>query len=738
MIRFFKVMAAGIPSHEHVFAMNEQTGEVMWSKSEDHEHVVQMGVDSETQQPTMLIMPSETDGHMHASYEELFSGIKKEKKEDESAAVERVYSLFKTAYEIAEESIRDADECEKFYVGDQWDKEIQRLLESSGRTCLTINAIEKDINDLLGYNRKNRKDLRYFPVEGGDQKTADLANTLTKVLMEKSKFSMHQDMVFRDLVVSGLGNYNLYVDTKEDVRGDIRIEAFPWRQVVYGPHNFPDASDCEYLVKYTMMSLDRVKKMFGKKGEEIEKSFEDLAFGIAAEMGSHVQHVADQYGKSQNTNAVIGGNLPMIDIATRNMMVLELQEKILQIVPMAYFGKYEEVVSLEGFKSKDVSKIKKIPGVTILEPQTQRLRITKVCGKVLLVDENPADVPTPDFYVVPAYGNKIGNRFYGKVKSSVDPQREVNKRASQSVDIVDRTSSFGWLIDSNMFATDGQKQAFIDGVGQPGFVLETAQIERPPMKVESSPFPAGVVNLLELAEARIKNNLNVNPTRNAGANTSASAIIQAEQAVLLGSEYLMENHNLAMRQVGKLLIGMIRKYYDAGRIYRILANQNQSAPFNVGQQPFESYSEDEIKAFINNDELEKLDVIVGEGSWTPTQRLATLTILTDLLGKGAPVPMDMLAHFLDMPEDLKNQLIQSIQQQQQAQAAAEDKSGESEIQKSLIGQSLFPPKILQEQGIGPEQLQRLGIQAPMPQEQMMPPPPMPPQQNFPSGSNAPI
>jgi hypothetical protein len=188
--------------------------------------------------------------------------------------------------------------------------------------------------------------------------------------------------------------------------------------------------------------------------------------------------------------------------------------------------------------------------------------------------------------------------------------------------------------------------------------------------------------------------------------------------------------------MGKVLLHMIRRYYDPGRIYRIVSNQNQSSPQEVGGQPLEMYSQQEIEAFVSSDELEKLDVIIGEGNWTPTQRLATLTILTDLLGKGAPVPMDMLAHFLDMPEDLKKQLIQSIQMQQQQQAQEAADTGNSEIQKSLIGKGIFPPKVLQEQGISPEQMASLGL--PMPQQQQQMPPQMQPQQQMPEGTNAPI
>lgn len=736
MIRFFRTTSNGFPKHEHVFAFDDETGVVVFDGKAGHEHQVSLVQDPMSGETSLYIEASAEDAHLHEGYEELFAGLKKEKKGDELETVERVYSLFKAAYEIHEESIKAADESENFYIGEQWEERIRGERESRGDTCLTINVIEKDIDDLLGYFRKNRKEIRYFPVEGGDQKTADLANALSKVILEKSNFPMHQDMVFRDQVLAGLGNFNMRVETRNDVRGEIVVEAFPWRQVVYGPHVYPDASDCEYVVKYTMMSLDRVKKLYPEKAEDVEGGYKELAeYGrIAPELDSHVQYVVDQYGKGKGViTELVGDSLHTIDVATKSVMVMELQEKLLQVVPMAYFAETKEVVSCEGFKKKDLDKIKSMPGVTMLEPQTQRLRITRVCAGTLLVDENPADVPEPDFYIKPAYGKKVGMKFFGKIKNQLDPQREVNKRISQSIDIVDRCAIYGYYVDSTIFPTEDEEEYFRQNSSTPGFIAKVSQIERRPFKEEGIKFPTEVVNLIQLSEERIKRNLNVNPTLNAGANTSASAILQAEQAVLLNSENYFENHNRALKQVGKTLLSMIRRYYDPERIYRILSNQNRSNPIQIGGQAFEEFDQATIEQFVSNDNLEKLDVMVGEGNWTPTQRMATLMIMTDLMGKGAPIPYDLVIPFLDMPEDLKKQMQQGIQQQQQAQQMEVQRTGESEVQKALIGRGVFPPKVLQEQGIDPAQLSTMGIpvpQAMLPQGQ--------PQENMPAGANAPI
>jgi hypothetical protein len=74
---------------------------------------------------------------------------------------------------------------------------------------------------------------------------------------------------------------------------------------------------------------------------------------------------------------------------------------------------------------------------------------------------------------------------------------------------------------------------------------------------------------------------------------------------------------------------------------------------------------------------------------------------------------------MDLPESYKQQAIQAIMQQQQAQAQAASSSQESEIQKSLIGQGYFPPKVLEAQGLGPDG-------RPLPPQGGMPQGPLPP------------
>jgi len=214
----------------------------------------------------------------------------------------------------------------------------------------------------------------------------------------------------------------------------------------------------------------------------------------------------------------------------------------------------------------------------------------------------------------------------------------------------------------------------------------------------------------------------IDATANAGANTSASAILQAEKTVLVGHEFMFDNLAFAKKQIGRLLISIFQKYYSGRRIYRIIANQAMRSPVQVGEQKFDEYTQEEIESLLENADLSRYDVEVGESTWSPTQRIATLTILTDLMAKGAQVPMEMMTQFLEMPEELKQRMIESIQQQAQAEQESQSNTAQTEIQKTLIAQGRIPPKVLEEQGLPPEGPPQPAPQAPPqePIEQQMP------------------
>jgi hypothetical protein len=94
-------------------------------------------------------------------------------------------------------------------------------------------------------------------------------------------------------------------------------------------------------------------------------------------------------------------------------------------------------------------------------------------------------------------------------------------------------------------------------------------------------------------------------------------------------------------------------------------------------------------------DLDQYDVEVTESAWSPTMRLSTFMLLSDLAKSGQPIPPEALLEFADMPAEVRNRLVQQMAQQGQAQADAEQAKADAEIQKTLIAQGQIPPAVQQ-------------------------------------------
>lgn len=703
MTKFLKSGLAGKVSgkkrakgHFHMVYIDSVTGQPVVASEEGHTHEVESLPDG-----TFRLAPDPFDGHDHMMVEPYQPKPKNLSDEDEAETVQRVYSLYSAAYENESKWKKEGDEAEDFYCGQQWPEEVRQNLEKDGRACLTLNKSEKYIDDVVGYQRQARTDLKFLPVEGGDQAVCDVLNAATKVILDKCRFEQEESAVFEDEFITGRGNFNIYIDLMKDIRGDIVVERFPRDQVVYGPHEKPDASDADYLVKYQMWALSRLKSKYKDKADEIQASFAD---GITVKDG-HVQYQTDQYLKSDNkVPVVLAGEVRTIDIAQKQMMVFELQEKLRLETTMIYEQSSQGFTNAFNWGTKELKQVETLQGLQMIKGVPfQKMRIVRVCGKVLLEDENPADLPVDDFSVIPVYGKKKGKRFWGKMQALKDPQRELNKRASQSIDIVNRMAGYGYFYDDGTFPTQTDVEDFKDNISGSGFVLKVSSVQNPPHKVEGSKMPTEVVALTEQSEARLSSLAGSSATSHAGANTSGQAIAAAEKSMLVGHERYFDNMSFGKKKIGESLIGYIQRYYPPERLARIVFNRaaNPATPVEVGGQPIQQQDFTSIVQLLETADLSKVDVIVGEAEWSPSQRMSTFTTMTDMFAKGAPIPFEMILEMADMPEDVKRKMIQSIQMQQAAEAEQASTTSETEIQKSLIAKGLFPPKVLQQQGLAP-------------------------------------
>jgi hypothetical protein len=359
-------------------------------------------------------------------------------------------------------------------------------------------------------------------------------------------------------------------------------------------------------------------------------------------------------------------------------------------------------LNISNWSEKDIESVKTLPQFRVVDRPVAKMRVTRWASGVVLSDDNPADLPTNDFHVVPVYAKKRGKRFWGKVEVVKDVQREVNKRHSQAIDIGNKAVAYGWFYDDTTFADSQEKEKFKRTATSPGFMSQLTDATRPPAQVEGARFPSEIVNLMEMSADRLSTMLNISADPG-GANDSGTKLLQIRQAKLTGNEYLFDALSFAKRKLGRLIVGLVQWHYPPERLYKLLNAEASKKPFNVGGQDFSQFSEDEVVGLLTDQDLTKVDVTVSESTHSPTERLGTFMIMSELAGKGLQVPMQSLIRVAPVSEQVRVEMQQDYEAQQAAAAESETAANKTEINKTLIAKGIIPPEVKADLGMQAQQ-----------------------------------
>lgn len=711
----------GIKPHDHIAYLDSDRNGGMCSFDEGHTHEIQYvpaveateeippELDPETGeelspaqpaqpgQPEQWIVVPSDDGHTHEVL--LDSEIPrkaKTKKPDDSEILSEQMRYFNSALEIEGKSLEDAEESEGFYTGEkQWSPREKQYLVDRQRACLTINETAKEINNISGNQRQTRTDFRCVPVGGTDQKVCDILNILIKNITEQCFYEREESKVFLDSLIAGRGLFNIYIDKARNPEGDIIIERLPFTDCKFGEHEKEDVSDCEFVIKDKMFSMARLRATYEELEDELTASFNQF-------MGQPPIMVSEDKSKDAylqpNKEYPVGmmtGGVRLVDVERKEMRQIDLWRKKYVKVPVIVNADVDFYYDGFGISKKDIKRILSIQGFYTVDRVIPKIIISRTAGSVVLEYQDPAKLPADDFFVVPVYCNKRGNRFWGKVHEIKDPQREINKRHSQAVDIGNRASGSGWLYDAGTFASKKEEDDFLRNSSSPGFAAKVADINNPPVQVKAGDMPPTIVQLLTLAHDHLKSLVNTTAMPN-GANESNAMFTYRQKLLSAGNEYLTDNLRFAKIKVGRLLIATIQDLYTPERAFRVLVDADARNPQGekIGGIPVSEFTEEDVERLFKDNDLTRVDVIVTEGVYSPSVRMSIFAVLSDLKAAGADIPLELLFEFADIPQSVKDQVLQILADSAAAASQEQKEKSMTELWKTAMGKGFVPPEVV--------------------------------------------
>lgn len=588
----------------------------------------------------------------------------------------------------AQKGRKKAVENVNFYAGNQWADKDRKKLEDTGRVPIVINHSLRQVNSVTGLHIQNQTDLSVLPVEGGDEKTADVLEKIIKNIETNSKFEFTDTDVFFDTVVTDNGWFLVRPDwTNDIIDGEILIDRIkPERMFWDHDSEKYDLSDAECVGYWEWMTPNQIKANYPKVKrviipESAQAIDESPPVSNVDEKGIGTEMYETDYDKNgrpaQDADTLLHlfyqretKKLRVIHLfhVERERKFFLLNTETREIMPFDDQSATEREAIVELAKSKGME-------VEIIE---RSLPVTRyVCFTLQQIlqrdDEYPYCVPGT-YPTVPQFNWFRDGRTLAFLDPLMDPNRECNKRRVQGLYLM---SASGFVYTEGAVKNEEEVRQFGQRPDIHIILDPDAEIGKNFQRWEPTAIPE-IVQFEAMAVNDIMS-IGVNPELLglSGPNQQQPLGVVTElkqKAGMVGLEMLFLNRKRTRMLLAKQIIHLIQTMWTTEKVIRLISKGKQGEQVTInqpglmqdqnGEPMVDAATGEAIQVILNDVTVGRYDVAIDESPKTPTKMHKSFAEAIEL-GKliaqaGAPMPVQSMVKLSDFPN--KDEMIQEIQQ----------------------------------------------------------------------------
>lgn len=640
----------------------------------------------------------------------------------EEKLIINVYRDLKYSAEKMGKLRREIQNDFKFELGEQWEAQDVEFLRKAGVKALTINKIKPIIKLLTGLERQSKSDFKAFPEGGEDAITADIVSRLLKNVVKNSRLEIKFSDQFKSGVICGLCFLEPYIDYSFDmINGDMKFKKISPLDIYFDP-NFKeyDLSDAKFLIKITKdLSKDDLIALFPDKEKDIEKiSSKKINFD---DISSQINHI--QYKDYPSFNDKRAKDVADYDEEVETYDLIDYYYKELKT---RYFVYIKEQGDIEEFELEEKANefAQKFNGVVIAR-KVPVIMLSQVCGEYLLYNGVSWAYPKyRSFPIIPFFAelvtediNDLSLTIQGVVRGIKDLNQEFNKRRTQELRHLNSSANSGFEIEDGQLSPEEEEKLKKFG-SSPGIVIKRRQNSPPIGRITPMPLSQGhaqlaLENAQDLKEA---SGVNTDLLANSSQSQSGRAILLKQRQGLAMIQEITDNFSITKEMAGRFILSQLPDIFTLDNAKKVLGNafiyDNFNAPINVildrallkleegrdseltdlERQTLLAYPDfqrgqpitDEqgnlveiidmdtadqvIGSVLNNKELAKYDISIGEGPYQETIQLSNFMDIKELAQQGVPIPPSVLINLSMIPESEKKGIMRELQAQAQLSA----------------------------------------------------------------------
>ena len=476
-----------------------------------------------------------------------------------------------------------------------------------------------------------------FPRTTGDAQPNEILSGAASWVRDQCQAEEKETDAFTDNVITGIGWIETRLDYEVDQDGMIVYERVDPGEMVWDPRSkMRNLSDAKWLMRIRDIDRDRFEEMWpdaeiGTKAPWDEMPDDDL---------SQREHIYPQnaYEHEQGRG---DGSLATVKVAQMQWVDFESVWRVGQMAETMSDADYQKLKSK--LKSRNIPAVK------------QKRRIVRqafFCGNELLEESLSPAVEFFTFHAMTGFRDRNNGTWLGLIQGMKEPQKWGNKLYSVMIDIFNKNSKGGIIIEKT--ATDDivklqNEWARPDGVTVVnGGAVSAGRIQPKPVGA----IPAGMDKIMSFALENVNDIV--------GVSAEMLGIVQRNQPGVL--EYQRKQAGLtvlaplfdSLRQYhitqGKVLLSMMKRYMNDGRMVRIVQGDG-----------LERYV-----PLVFDPSVEKFDVIVEEAPTSPNQKERVWSMMGEMipmaLKAGIPIPPEIL-DYSPLPSGMVQKWKQMLAQQ---------------------------------------------------------------------------
>lgn len=461
--------------------------------------------------------------------------------------------------------ILKAERCNKFFVGEQWDRRDLEALQAQLRPALTINKIISTIGNVMGEQIYNRSEIGFRPASGADPATADVLTKVFKQISNDNQLDWRRSDMFADGIISSRGFLDVRMDFQTNPQGDVRITNLNPKNVIIDPdaeEYDPDTWNEVTTTKW--VTADDIAILYSNADADILRYREQSYFPYGYDS---IEATRDRFADILSLPGYAGDAAYEMIAMMRCLRVIERQHRVLDrqdhfIDPQT--GAMRPVPP--GWDRDRIALVTQKLNWSVVPKLVKRIRWTVVCDNVELHD---AWSPYEHFTIVPYFPFFRHGKTVGLVENLVGPQELLNKVSSQELHVVNSSANSGWKIKAGALVNMSLEELEQKG-GQSGLVLELADLDGAE-KIAPNSTPQGLDRISYKAEEHIKTISGITDSMQGQdrEDVAAKAIQQKRAAANTNLAKPLDSLTRTDWMLARAVLSLVQAFYSDERIITI-------------------------------------------------------------------------------------------------------------------------------------------------------------------------